>query len=1103
MKTNKAFQIRFLSLVVAALCASGAQAQLAPGALPTGGTVVGGQASVVQNGTTLNIHQTSNQALVNFSTFNVGSGALVDIRQPGAAAALLARVTGQDPSQIYGQIKANGSLWLINPSGILVGQGARIDVGGFIASTLNVSDADFLAGRLTFTSAGNAGIVTNAGAIHAAGGGRIYLVGQKVENTGALTAPGGEVLLAAGQNVQIVDTGHPGVSIALSGAAGDVRNMGRIAAEAGRIGLGGALVTNAGEISASSAVSEGGRVFLRAADLKTTATSNIGANGTSGGHVVLAADRADIDGRVSATGSAGPGGFVDTSGHVSLDGRHAPTVGKGGEWLIDPSNLEVVAGSGGDAGVDGGVITSSETGTTIGADVISAQLNGGTSVVLATGNEGAGLGDILVNAAITKTSGEDARLTLRAHNNIAINAPITSSAGALNLSLKTNFYGNTTDAGHSASLSADVNLNGGVLEVSQGEALGNGTLNINAGTTTLGGASRIEAAAVNVGQGGRVAIGSLQTLRGAWANAGEIDLQDDGALNLEDPSASFVNNGRLTLSGYNATPLTGTTDGANLTNNSEVVKTSSTEQTIEGMASGPASRLTVDAGRLTLTRTILGGRVDLAPTSMLILRDSSLAGGADITGTGAMMWSGNVTLLGDVTLGANAPTLSDDPDRFFTFIRGSGYKLTSHGVVNAVRNLVLDSGVVWDNHGTVNVGPAAPGVLAFNLGAVLNNKSGGVIDVRDGARLELATTSVVNNEAGALLQVASAGTSSFSGGYQGAIFNSGTIVKTGVGTTPAPLTNLTGGVLKIEEGAFGVVFSEANANAGTVDIASGATLRSTGGVDLHNAGTIRGTGTVELGDEGGKLVNNGVVAPGGSDRVGTLTVNGGYTQGPQGVLNIRLAGTIADMLDVTGPVELAGALHLSNLGPDAAANGTVADFLTGNNAGAAGSFGVVSAPPVVIPDTTTSLSVVYPATGTTVAQVKSTTVPTVVVPPVEPPVVTPPVEEPPVVVPPVTPVPSPSDTPAAPAPAAVSELDVCRLAPDSAICRALSPPTPDEPVKPTTVASNEVIKTVAAISYANLSTASTSEIASDVSRQAATTDATGTKNEPAKKMFCN
>lgn len=1075
MKT-KSFALRFLPLMVAAICAGGAGAalaQLAPGVLPTGGTVVGGQASIVQNGTTLNIHQTSSQALVNFSTFNVGSAALVDIRQPGAAAALLARVTGSDPSQIHGQIKANGSLWLINPAGIMVGQGARIDVGGFIASTLNVSDTDFLAGRLTFTSAGNAGVVSNAGAINAASGGRIYLVGQKVENTGTLHAPNGEVLLAAGQNVQLVDTGHPGVSITLSSVNGDVKNMGRIVAEAGRIGLAAGLVTNAGDISASSAVSEGGRVFLRATDLETTSTSDIHANGTSGGKVVLLADKAaNIDGRVSATGSAGPGGFVDTSGHQSLNVKHAPTVGKGGQWLIDPSNLEVVAGAGGGATVEDGVIVSTETGTTIGADVITAQLNTGASVALVTGNEGAGGGNIVVNAAIAKTAGGDAQLTLRAHNDIEINAPITSRAGALGLSLKNNFYGNTTDAGHAATLNANLDLNGGVLEVSQGEALGNGTLNIAGGTTTLNGASSINAAAVNVQQGARVSIGSTQNLVGAWANAGEIELRDDGAIIADNPGASLVNNGRITLSGSNAFALGGAADMPNLANNGDIVKTSGGAQQITALVNGQTGRILVDAGRLTLDRTTVGGQVGVAEGAALILDGSKLAGRVDITGAGAMTWAGGVQLLGDVTLGANAPSLDNDPSRV-TVVSGPGHTLTTHNRVNIAGTLVLDGDMTWDNHGTIRVGPVQQGTLAFNTNAILNNKAGGVVDVKDGSYLALSIQTTIDNEAGALLQVASTNTNSFSGGYQGRLINSGTVVKTGAGTTPATLTNLAGGVLKINEGGFGVTFSEDNANAGRVDIASGATLRST--VDLHNAGLIRGTGTVELGGpDGARLFNDGTVAPGGADDVGMLAIHGGYIQGPRGALDIRLAGARADVLSVDGAVQLAGTLNLSTFGGGMPTHGVVADFLVGNRLSATGAFTQVNAPAVVTPETTGTLSVVYPATGTAVAQVTAATVSTtpLVVPPVEAPV-----------------------------------SDVCLIAPDSMLCRVLPPSTLPEPVKPVVQASSTMITSLLANIAPTAITAS--EIAESVSKgspnSASSTSpgGSGTQSASGKKAYCN
>ncbi|MEB0056776.1 filamentous hemagglutinin N-terminal domain-containing protein [Variovorax sp. LG9.2] len=1084
---TESFKLRFLPLVVAAICAGGAGgalAQIAAGALPTGGTVVGGQASIVQNGTTLNINQTTNQALVNFSTFNVGSGALVDIRQPGAAAALLARVTGGDPSQIYGQIRANGALWLINPSGILVGQGARIDVGSFIASTLGVSDTDFLAGRLNFTSpanGGGAGAVRNAGTINAASGGSIYLVAPKVENSGMLNAPKGEVILAAAQNVQLIDTGHPGVTVELTGTKGDVNNLGRIVADAGRIGLAAGLVTNAGTVSASSAESVGGRVFLRATDLKTTSTSDISANGTSGGNVVLSADNTNIDGRISATGSNGPGGFLDTSGHLSLNVKHAPIVGKGGEWLIDPSNLVVVAGGGGADLNNGGVVTSTETGTTVGADVITAQLNQGTSVSLVTGAGGAGVGNIVVNAAIAKTAGDYARLTLRAHNDVTVNAPITSTSGALDLDLKNNFFGGTSEGGHVATVNANVNLNGGRLDVSQGEALGNGTLNITGGTTTLGAGSSINAASVNVQTGGRVSIDSEQTLKGAWNNAGQIDIVNNGSINLVnpmEPATSLTNTGRITLSGSNGFALTGATDGGSLINNGDIVKTSTGAQQITGLTNGPTGRLIVDAGKLTLDQSTLGGHATVAPSSTLVLSDSNVAGGVDIIGAGAMVWSGNVTLLGDVTLGATAPTLSDDPGRFFTFIRGSGYKLTTYGLVNVVKNLVLDSGATWENFGTVTVGPASPSVLAFNLSAVFNNKSGGVVDVRDGSRLELATTTVINNEAGALLKVDSTGTGAFSGGNQGQLLNAGTLVKTGSGTTPAPLTNLAGGVLKIEGGSFGVAFTQANANAGTIEIASSATLLSNNGVDLYNAGTIRGTGTININGEGGKLVNNGVVAPGGSDQIGTLTLNGQYTQGPMGALNIRLADATSDQFNVNGAVQLAGAVNVSTLRGGMPTNGAVADFLVASS-GRTGTFSQVNTTPVVTPETTGTLSVIYPASGSTVAQVKATTAPTT------------PVVTTPVVTTPVTPV-------------VEQPVSICSIAPDSALCIVLSPPSPSKPVVPVLQVMNEVIKTVAPNAYANLEPQTAQGISTSVAQEvAAANDKTGTKNEPVKKMYCN
>ena len=95
-------------------------------------------------------------------------------------------------------------------------------------------------------------------------GGSVFLIGSAVTNNGIINAPNGDVILAAGQTVQLVDTGTPGVKVDITGAEGNVTNLGQIAAEAGRIGMAGVLVKNSGTLNASGVVKEGGRIFLKA-----------------------------------------------------------------------------------------------------------------------------------------------------------------------------------------------------------------------------------------------------------------------------------------------------------------------------------------------------------------------------------------------------------------------------------------------------------------------------------------------------------------------------------------------------------------------------------------------------------------------------------------------------------------------------------------------------------------------------------------------------------------------------------------------------------------------------------------------------------------------
>ncbi|MDP2809331.1 MAG: filamentous hemagglutinin N-terminal domain-containing protein, partial [Rhodocyclaceae bacterium] len=235
--------------------------------------------------------------------------------QTSASSSVLNRVLN-DPTAIYGTLSSNGRVWLVNPAGILVGAGGRVDVAGFVASTLAIRNEDFLAGRHLFIGDGAAKDVINQGEIRTPAGGSVYLIGSKVSNEGIITTPKGETILAAGATVSLIDSATPGVKVDITGAAGNATNLGDITAEAGRIGIAGVIVRNSGTLNASSVVSEGGRIFLKASrDVTVDGAGRIVASGTSGGEIsVEAGDIASIRGRLEAEGSRGSGGAIDIFG---------------------------------------------------------------------------------------------------------------------------------------------------------------------------------------------------------------------------------------------------------------------------------------------------------------------------------------------------------------------------------------------------------------------------------------------------------------------------------------------------------------------------------------------------------------------------------------------------------------------------------------------------------------------------------------------------------------------------------------------------------------------------------------------------------------------
>ena len=124
---------------------------------PNGATVVGGAATVQGQGTAnVVVNQSSQNAIINWQTFNIGSGETTKIYMPNSSSAELDRVTGGlGPSQILGSLSSNGKVFLVNPDGILFGMGARINVGSLLATTNDIANSDFMAGRYNFSIPGN------------------------------------------------------------------------------------------------------------------------------------------------------------------------------------------------------------------------------------------------------------------------------------------------------------------------------------------------------------------------------------------------------------------------------------------------------------------------------------------------------------------------------------------------------------------------------------------------------------------------------------------------------------------------------------------------------------------------------------------------------------------------------------------------------------------------------------------------------------------------------------------------------------------------------------------------------------------------------------
>jgi filamentous hemagglutinin family protein len=330
-------------------------------AAPVDGQVVAGQANIQKSGVETTIDQSSHRAVVNWQSFDISAKERVKHNMPSPSSAALHRVTGGGAaSQLAGELKSNGHVFLVNPAGVVIHQGAKIDTGGFVATTNDITNENFMGGNLVFDKPGQPGAqIINKGHINARESGLAALVAPSVRNEGVIAARLGKVILASGDSSYKLDMyGDDLISFtvkdddvdrlyATDGSPLGVENTGTIKAEGGVVLLSAtqldnivsSVVNNQGTIAADSAEAKGGRIIFKGQGEKVgvvnvgtvTASSEKG----DGGTVRMVADGSmKVSGVVEAKG-ANKGGQVDISGAEET-------------WLTDVK-INV-------AGVEGGLI---------------------------------------------------------------------------------------------------------------------------------------------------------------------------------------------------------------------------------------------------------------------------------------------------------------------------------------------------------------------------------------------------------------------------------------------------------------------------------------------------------------------------------------------------------------------------------------------------------------------------------------------------------------------------------------------------------------------------------------------------------------------------
>ncbi|MBN8455871.1 autotransporter-associated beta strand repeat-containing protein, partial [Accumulibacter sp.] len=884
--------------------------------LPTDPKVIAGQATVsTSNPSSMVINQSSGKAAIDWRTFSVAGHESVRFAQPSASAMTVNRVTSNDPSQILGRISAPGSVFLINPAGVLFGKGAVVHVGNLVASTLNANPHDLLAGRLVFTAdPAGAGVVRNEGQISTPAGGSVSLIGARVINSGHISTPGGTTGLIAGEKVAIDFDGDGLIRYQVDGAMARalVEHTGRIDADGGRVvmqarardALLDTVLNVEGVVRARGVAVRNGEIHLDGGGSGVVSVSGQLDASTpdvarQGGEIRVLGDRVGLFGqaRLDASGAAG-GGTVLIGGDYQGQGSErnatqtyvgpevtitadAGSTGDGGKvivWADDWTRYHgTISAKGGEQGGDGGFVeVSGKRNLSFDGDVVTSAAKGRAGMLLldpadlyfsstAVGVEltappfaATGTGNFYVNPSRFTN---DTDYTLSATQDFILNTDASFASTD----------GRTVSITATRSIKSDPSA-GKDFSISTAGA----ALNLTAQSMTLGAVSTgVGAIGINV-----TGVGQSATQSGAFSG-GSLTKQGAGSLQLSQ--ANTYTNGTIIQEG---------------------TLTAGHAQALGGGLATVASGATLN----------IADNVVLSMASGLNLSGSGVSGAGALTGTGTAQYMGGVTLSADSHVGA-----------------ATGAQLTLTGAITGPHALfkvgagtvVLSSANSYTLGTTIQEGTLTAGDAKALGDGVATIYRGATLNIADGKTLSLPGGLVFDPQlapgAGAGARGALTGTGTAqggTGGVGGAITleadaevggTGGTLTLTGAITGPHALFKVGAGTVVLSSANFytlGTTIQEGTLTAGdakalgdgvatiyrgaTLNIADGKTLSLPGGLvfDTQLApgagagarGALTGTGTAQYGDTvgvGGAITLNTDAEVGGTG--GMLTLTGAIT----------------------------------------------------------------------------------------------------------------------------------------------------------------------------------------------------------------------------------